>query len=283
MHGSRRPYPCSCSRAFSGAGSARKRATDPRAARRRCSWWTTADRAGDGHYVERGLEQAAERGSALVVLEMDTPGGLDTSMRDIIQAILASPVPVATFVAPSGARAASAGTYILYASHVAAMAPATNLGAATPVADRRRRVRAADRQPQRAARRRDAGRPRSSDERRPHAPSRTAMERKAINDAVAYIRSLAQLRGRNVEWAEKAVREAASLSAREALDAARDRPDRADVDDLLAQARRPRGRRSRGARAHARRPRARSSSASSPTGARGCSRVITDPERRATS
>ena len=157
-------------------------------------------------YVARGITRAARDGAQLVVLQMDTPGGLDTSMRTVIRAILTSTLPVVTYVAPGGARAASAGTYILYASHIAAMAPGTNLGAATPVQvnpmsggepsepERRRERDGADRKP---------------------APS--AMENKAINDAAAYIRGLAQMRGRNVEWAEKAVREAVSLPASDAL------------------------------------------------------------------
>ncbi len=142
-------------------------------------------------YVERGLDRAVEAGAQAVVLRLDTPGGLDAAMRDIVQAILASPVPVVAYVAPPGARAASAGTYILYAAHVAAMAPGTNLGAATPVAL-------------------GGGRPGEAE-----GPSAT--ERKAVNDAVAYIRSLARLRGRNADWAERAVREAASLEAGQAL------------------------------------------------------------------
>src|SRR6195256_5216192 len=148
-------------------------------------------------YFHRGIEQAAKQGAQLVVLRMDTPGGLDTSMRRIIQDILASPVPVAAFVAPSGARAASAGTYILYASHIAAMAPGTNLGAATPVPIG------------------GGGPEKAKDGKGDEGPG--AMGRKVVNDASAYIRGLAQLRGRNAEWAEKAVREAVSLSASEAL------------------------------------------------------------------
>jgi membrane-bound serine protease (ClpP class) len=149
-----------------------------------------------------GLAEAEERGAQLVVLVLDTPGGLDAAMRDMIQGILNSRVPVATFVSPSGARAASAGTYILYASHVAAMAPGTNLGAATPVAIG-------------GAPSPDA--PRDKDGEAPPQPG-SAMERKAVNDAVAYIRSLAEMRGRNVEWAEASVRGAASLPAQEALE-----------------------------------------------------------------
>lgn len=176
-------------------------------------------------YVVRGLETAAESGSGLVILAMDTPGGLDTSMREIIQAILASPVPVASFVSPPGARAASAGTYILYASHVAAMTPATNLGAATPVSIGG---------PQPSAPRGGGGDDTTDDE--PAAPPEpgTAEERKAVNDAVAYIRSLAEQRGRNADWAERAVRSAASLSAQAALDQQVIDLIAADVPDLLA-------------------------------------------------
>jgi membrane-bound serine protease (ClpP class) len=164
-------------------------------------------------YVVRGLRKAADRGATLVVLQMDTPGGLDTSMRWIIKEILASPVPVAAYVAPSGARAASAGTFILYASHIAAMAPATNLGAATPVAiggapqgepekERKPRSKTAKKSDQDAA----------DDEPDP----KGAMTRKQVNDAAAYIRSLADMRGRNADWGEQAVREAVSLPAAEA-------------------------------------------------------------------
>jgi membrane-bound serine protease (ClpP class) len=184
------------------------------------------------HYVVRGLEAARDSGARLVILEIDTPGGLDSAMRDIIRAILASPVPVVGYVSPPGARAASAGTYILYACHVAAMAPATNLGAATPVSIGGESPSAPVPAP--------LGKPDASpDGTTPGAPGNappageptTAMERKVVNDAVAYIRGLAELRGRNADWAEAAVRGAASLSANAALQAkvidvsARDLPD----------------------------------------------------------
>jgi membrane-bound serine protease (ClpP class) len=169
-------------------------------------------------YVVRGLERAAKDAATLVVLEIDTPGGLDTSMRAIIKAILASPVPVAAFVHPQGARAASAGTYILYASHVAAMAPATNLGAATPVAIGIGGA-PADKEPASRGRKPATGeRQDDTPDAAAPLPAGDAMTRKQVHDATAYIRGLAELRGRNVEWAERAVREAVSLSAEQALE-----------------------------------------------------------------
>ena len=175
---------------------------------------------GTADYVVRGLKAAAGEQARLVVLKMDTPGGLDTAMRQIIKQIIASPVPVAAFVAPEGARAASAGTYILYASHIAAMAPATNLGAATPINIGIGGIGGqpdSEKQPQQ-----DDGKEKGKDKspvggKLPVPAPGSAMEHKQINDASAYIRSLAQMRGRNVEWAERAVREAVSLSADEAL------------------------------------------------------------------
>lgn len=164
-------------------------------------------------YITRGIQRAEEQGAGLIILEMDTPGGLMDSTRDIIKAILASDVPVATYVSPQGARAASAGTYILYASHIAAMAPATNLGSATPV--------------------QMGGMPGSPEpDASPDAPSDSsspdktdndeqtrdgsAMERKVLEDAVSFIRGLAERHGRNADWAEKAVRDAVNLGATEA-------------------------------------------------------------------
>jgi len=175
-------------------------------------------------YVSRSLEHAAREHAQLVVLQVDTPGGLDTSMRSIIKDMVASPVPVAAYVAPQGARAASAGTYILYAAHVAAMAPATNLGAATPIAIG---LPSLGRDPEPAARASSAG---SAAE-----TAHDASSAKRVNDASAYIRSLAQLRGRDVAWAEQAVRESVSLSASDAL--ARKVVDviAVDTSDLLRQ------------------------------------------------
>ncbi len=160
--------------------------------------------------VSKAIDLAQQKHAGLLILRIDTPGGLDQAMRTIIKDILASPVPVATFVFPKGARAASAGTYILYASHIAAMAPATNLGAATPV--------------------QIGGMPASPSPNPPKAPATVedkaakpqqhdgdTMHHKMVNDATAYIRSLAELRGRNADWAEKAVREAVSLSSEQAL------------------------------------------------------------------
>ncbi len=171
-------------------------------------------------FITRSLDTASERDAALVIIRLDTPGGLDASTRDIIKAILNAPVPVATFVAPEGARAASAGTYIVLASHIAAMSPATNIGAATPVAI----VGGSPQSPRESPLDKPAEPEGTSDEdgekaqEKPAEPAADAMMRKAVNDAVAYIRGLADLRGRNADWAELAVREADSITSEKALE-----------------------------------------------------------------
>jgi len=189
-------------------------------------WWSGLSRAADpqaavlldikgtigpavSDYVIRGLQKAEEDKAEIVILQIDTPGGLDASMRDIIRNILASLVPVVSYVAPNGSRAASAGTYILYASHVAAMAPVTNLGSATPV-----RVGGLPGMPDAPAQPKEDDHPQ---EKSPPSDTMDTMERKMVNDAVAYIKSLAERHGRNAQWAEQAVREAVNLTAKEAL------------------------------------------------------------------
>jgi len=177
-------------------------------------------------FFVRTLARASENKARFVILEMDTPGGLDSAMREMIRAILASDIPVVIYVSPSGARAASAGTYLLYASHVAAMAPATNLGAATPV----QIGGSPPAEPKDAPKEKDAPDDNSAE------PTRgSATERKAVNDAVAYIRGLAELRGRNAEWAEEAVRTAASLTASSALEQQVVDVVATDIPDLLQQ------------------------------------------------
>jgi membrane-bound serine protease (ClpP class) len=150
-------------------------------------------------YIAQGIGIAEQMPGSLLVLELDTPGGLETAMRGIVSRIINAKVPVVTYVSPSGARAASAGTFILYASHIAAMAPSTNVGAATPIS----LIGEGD------------------EEKKP-----STAEVKAINDASAYIRSLAELRHRNVQWGEQAVKGGVSLSAQQAL--------RLNVIDLIA-------------------------------------------------
>ena len=175
-------------------------------------------------YFMRALERAGEEGIDLLVLRLDTPGGLDKSMRDMIKAILASRVPVATYVAPNGSRAASAGTYIMYASHIAAMAPATNIGSSTPVnLGGEGSPLPIPTAPQPPADDEGSEDGESDDEDaqegEPEArPSGSAMDRKVVNDAVSYIKGLAELRGRNAEWAEATVRDASNLTASEALE-----------------------------------------------------------------
>jgi membrane-bound serine protease (ClpP class) len=209
--------------------------------------------------VTKALDAARTNGTRVVVLQIDTPGGLDTSMRDIIRAILASPVPVVSYVSPPGARAASAGTYILYASHIAAMAPATNLGAATPVSigggeepapspmpghtepHRTPQDKQDSDHPSHDGGSSNSGKKPPESETTPaespneSTPPTSAMERKVVNDAVAYIRGLAELRGRNADWAEQAVRGAASLSASAALKQGVIDVVARDVPDLLNQ------------------------------------------------
>lgn len=200
-------------------------------------------------YFQRGIEMAEERAAELLILRLDTPGGLDASMRDMIQAMLSSEVPVVVYVAPAGARAASAGTYLLYASHVAAMAPATHLGSATPVqigglpgtggdepADNSPSNGAGNANEQRGesggnGESAKSGEPSEDAKRR----GETAMQRKVLEDAVATIRSLAQRHDRNADWAERAVREAVNLTAREALERNVIEVMATDIDDLLTQ------------------------------------------------
>lgn len=189
-------------------------------------------------YLIRGMQRAADENANIVVIEMDTPGGLMESMRQIIKEILRSDVPVATYVSPSGARAASAGTFILYGSHIAAMAPATNLGSATPVQmgglpglgdeEPNEPVRSDDAEPEADQSEDGASEPE---------PRRggTAMERKVLEDSVAYIRGLAERHGRNADWAEQAVREAVNLGAREALELNVIDVVATDINDLLQQ------------------------------------------------
>jgi membrane-bound serine protease (ClpP class) len=160
-------------------------------------------------YIISGIDHAAAQDAELIIIEMDTPGGLMAPMRDIIQAILGSSVPVASYVTPAGARADSAGTYIMLASHIAVMSPTTHLGAATPVS-----LTGDDATPDEPS----IEETEDDSESEPELSPGTAMERKVLNDAIAYIRSLAERYGRNADWAEEAVRGAATLTANEALD-----------------------------------------------------------------
>ena len=195
-------------------------------------------------WLTDALEQATELGAQLLILEIDTPGGLDVSSREIVQLIISAPLPVAVYVAPSGARAASAGTYILYSAHIAAMAPATSIGAATPVLldgpgqqppklplptppsmpspadsdDLAESHSEGEGQDEEEADMATAAGEDAAQSQEPSQDQRTTLERKAENDAAAHIRGLALLRGRNAEWAESAVREAVSASASEALE-----------------------------------------------------------------
>jgi len=188
-------------------------------------------------YIKRGLVRAADEGAIVVILRLDTPGGLDTAMRDINRAIIASSVPVIVHVSPSGARAASAGTYMLYASHIAAMSPATSLGAATPVQIggipdlKPPTLPKQDKEDDEAKNDKaiDDGEEDQDEEpakKKPIPVTGDTMTKKIVNDAIAYIRSMAEMRGRNADWAEQAVREGVSLSSEQAL--------RQNVIDIIA-------------------------------------------------
>ncbi len=192
------------------------------------------------HMVRQAIEKAEERSASILILRLDTPGGLVTSTRDLVRSILASPVPIAVYVSPSGAQAASAGTFILYSSHVAAMAPGTNVGAATPV-----QMGHVSNEQERPASPRErlfdwirGGEQESEEdpEPEPQRESPEAQEQKAIEDAVAFIKSLAELRGRSKEWAEEAVRGSASATYTEALEKGVIEFVASDVNSLLEQA-----------------------------------------------
>lgn len=193
-------------------------------------------------YISEGFETARSRNAGLIILEIDTPGGLSESMRAIILDILDSPVPVVGFVFPSGSRAASAGTYILYATHVAAMAPGTNLGAATPIMIGGGGLPlpggAEKAPPEEDVNKPSAEKPsseKSPSEKSPNDAPKSPMEAKIVNDAAAYIRSLAEMRGRNADWAEQSVREGASLPVSEALEKNVIDVVASNVNDLLQQ------------------------------------------------
>ncbi|WP_341502989.1 nodulation protein NfeD [Gallaecimonas sp. GXIMD4217] len=171
---------------------------------------------GTANYLINQIDEAAAQAEPpeFLLVALDTPGGLYSATHDINQAILASRVPIVIYVSPQGARAASAGTFMIYASHVAAMAPATHLGAASPV---------------------QIGSPGQGGEEQKESENQKTLARKQLNDAISYIRSLAELRGRNVEWAEEAVRNAATLTAAEALEQKVIEILARDEGDLLAQ------------------------------------------------
>ena len=180
------------------------------------------------HHINKAIAQAAEDKIELVVIQLDTPGGLVDSLRVIVQDILSSPVPICTYVAPNGARAASAGTYLSYASHISAMCPVSNIGSSTPVS--------MGSPPQNVPGIPGTADPTDeSEDSQEEAVGTTAMDRKVMEDSVAYIKSLAELRGRNVDWAEKTVREAANLTASVALELNVTDYIATDIRDLLDQ------------------------------------------------